>query len=82
VPGSGRLGNHEDLPAIQYPIKKFEVKISPILNVYVAANFLFTMLLYTGFMKQLEHFPTIILSVFVVMILYTLTCFGKFFDGK
>lgn len=82
VPGSGRLGHHEDLPAIKYPVKKFEVKISPILNGYVAINFLFIMILYVGFMKQLEYFPTIVLSVFVMSILYTLTCFGKFFDGK
>jgi len=82
VPGSGRLGNHEDLPEVVHPVQKFEVKISPVLNAYVAVNFIAILFLYAGFLKQLSFFPTPILAIFVMMIIYTLTCFGKFFDGK
>ncbi|XP_065068854.1 alkylglycerol monooxygenase-like isoform X1 [Rhopilema esculentum] len=38
VPGSPRLGNPEDIPAIEYPVVKFDKKLPLIKNVYVVIH--------------------------------------------
>lgn len=82
VPGSGRLGNHEDLPKIEYPIVKKGIKMPLHLNLYVLFNFMFVFVVFVEFNKAHKSYPGVALGLFIVIMMYSLTCFGKFFDGS
>lgn len=82
VPGSGRLGNPQDLPQIEYPIKVYSKNISNLLNIYIVVNFGYVVIAFSEFMKELEIYPAISLSMFVFVLLYSLSCFGFYFDSK
>lgn len=82
IPGTGRLGNHEDLPSIQYPIIKKGTEIPSVLNYYVLAHFAFVITIFFEFLNDFKSYPNITLSVFIAVILYSLTCFGMFFDNN
>lgn len=82
MPGTGRLGNHEDLPKVQYPIIKKEKSLTSYLQTYVLLNFAFLLLIYGEYSRNFQVYPTIVSSFFTFMVLYSLTCFGMFFDHK
>lgn len=44
VEGSPRLGFPDSIPEVENPIKKFNVKLSPLLNIYVAIHFAFVLI--------------------------------------
>lgn len=82
VPGTARLGNSEDLPKIQYPIVKKGTPVPHLLNIYVLVNFLFVFVAFFEFIKDYQGYPSIVLSFTIFGIMYSLTCFGKFFDNN
>ena len=67
VPGSGRLGNAQDLPKIEYPVKVYSKNLSFLLNVYILVNFSFVVIGFSEFMKELEAFYY---SFFLIYIIY------------
>lgn len=82
MPGTGRLGNHEDLPKIEYPIIKKGAAMPIFLNIYVAINFSFLSLIFAEFVGKTNQFPVIVTSVFAALIIFNLTCYGMYFDAK
>ncbi len=82
MPGTPRLGNPEDLPPIEYPIVKKGTPISKILNTYILVHFLFVFITFFEFIKGFQSYPNSALSFFIFGMIYSLTCFGKFFDKR
>lgn len=82
VPGSGWLGNHEDLPKVEYPVMKKGAQISNKMKFYVYVHFFYTILIFGEFMKDFKAYPEIALSLFIIFMLFSFTCFGQFFDNK
>jgi hypothetical protein len=82
MPGTPRLGNFEDLPQIEYPIVKKGSQTSTVLNLYVLVHFLFLFMVFFEFLNDFKAYPGVALSFFIFTMMYSLTCFGKFFDKK
>ena len=81
-PGSPRLGFPNSIPEVQFPVTKYNNNISTFFNCYVIVHFMFLTLFFIEFSKILKFYPTIMLSVIVIFVIYNLTCFGWIFDAK
>ncbi|CAD5125186.1 DgyrCDS13427 [Dimorphilus gyrociliatus] len=80
--GTPRLGKHEELPEVEYPVKLYDNHLPYWYNIYVFAHFLILIVAYT----ELVQFKTIMTSyqitLAILFILYSLTTFGALNDKK
>ena len=82
MPGTPRLGNFEDLPQIEHPVVKKGSPVSTLLNLYILVHFLFVFMTFFEFLNDFQSYPSVALSFFIFIMMYSLTSFGKFFDKR
>eukprot|EP00112_Aurelia_sp_Birch-Aquarium-sp1_P023453 Seg70.4 transcript_id=Seg70.4/GoldUCD/mRNA.D3Y31 product="Alkylglycerol monooxygenase" protein_id=Seg70.4/GoldUCD/D3Y31 len=82
VPGSPRLGNHEDLPEIEYPVVKYDKKLSLKLNVYIIIHSFLMMLAFQELAVKQKSLNVAHIWTVGGFFLFTLTSLGLIFEHK
>ncbi|ESO85633.1 hypothetical protein LOTGIDRAFT_210842 [Lottia gigantea] len=82
LPGKARTGDINDIPQIEKPIKRYGNIIPTWLNIYVVVHF---SLVFIGFQilpQKITGFNQATVILFLLFIGFSLTSFGRLFDGR
>ncbi|XP_052803718.1 alkylglycerol monooxygenase-like [Mya arenaria] len=82
LPGKPRLGNIEDIPKVESPVRKYDVRMPSWLSVYVFVHFMLFAGGYQELMARKTTLSQTSVLVFVAYCFFNLTCFGRLFDGS
>ncbi|CAD5124497.1 DgyrCDS12776 [Dimorphilus gyrociliatus] len=80
--GTPRLGNHEDLPEVEYPVKCYDSSISPMYSIYILVHFLILNITYTEMVQFRAGLTPVQVTLAIVFILFSLTTFGCLNDRR
>lgn len=81
-PGTPRLGNHEEIPAIEQPVTVYNPSISNWLNAYVLVHFILASAIYNLALYHHLTIPYEAILIACLLIVASLTSFGFLFDKR
>ncbi|KAI6656546.1 hypothetical protein LOD99_1341 [Oopsacas minuta] len=80
--GSPRLGDPSKLPDIRAPQPRYDRNISNAVSVYGLIHFVLIIAMFDFFIRKQQYLSALSLSVGILLILFSLLCFGFIFDDK
>lgn len=82
TPGQPRLGDHADIPAIEYPILKYDSSLSYWCNLYVLVHFAVAIIAYQLLIARRMVMSQLHVVGVISYFLLTISSFGALFDNK
>jgi len=80
-PGTGRLGNLDDIPDIEYPVKPYNTQVSWI-SIYALIQGIFVVIGYQLVASRLKTFPWLTQIIFASVIILSVQVFGYLMEKK